>query len=126
MLDKLVNERVHLPCCYGGKKLIWHYANFVQDLERQAKYWIRIYEILEVRGLEVYLVNARHVKMAIIRDIVAGQRDSRKLAAHRNPHRANRELTLTGGYRLAGPRVQRRSQHLGQFFQPRRLGQPLQ
>jgi transposase len=27
-------------------------------------YWIPLYEILDARGLEVYLVNARHTKMS--------------------------------------------------------------
>lgn len=31
-------------------------------MEATGVYWIPIYEILEVRGFEVHLVNARHVK----------------------------------------------------------------
>ena len=31
-------------------------------MESTGVYWIPIYEILEARGLEVYLVNARHIK----------------------------------------------------------------
>ena len=31
-------------------------------MEATGVYWIPIYEILEARGLEVLLVNARHVK----------------------------------------------------------------
>ena len=31
-------------------------------MESTGVYWIPIYEILEVRGFEVYLVNARHLK----------------------------------------------------------------
>jgi transposase len=153
-------------------------------MESTGVYWIPIYEILEARGFEVYLVNARHVKnvpgrktdildcqwiqqlhtygllrasflppeeiralrslvrhrdnlirsctreiqhmqkalqqmnvkltnvisditgvtgMAIIRDIIAGQRDPRTLAAHRNPHCAKSEAeiakALEGNYK---------------------------
>ena len=31
-------------------------------MESTGVYWIPIYEILEARGFEVYLVNARHIK----------------------------------------------------------------
>jgi len=31
-------------------------------MESTSVYWIPIYQILEARGLEVYLVNAQHVK----------------------------------------------------------------
>ena len=31
-------------------------------LQSTEVYWIRLYDILEERGLEVYLVNARHTK----------------------------------------------------------------
>src|SRR6478672_6251168 len=31
-------------------------------MEATGVYWIPLYEILEARGLEVYLVNARHTK----------------------------------------------------------------
>ena len=31
-------------------------------MESTSVYWIPIYQILEARGLEVYLVNAHHVK----------------------------------------------------------------
>jgi len=31
-------------------------------MESTSVYWISIYQILEARGLEVYLVNAQHVK----------------------------------------------------------------
>jgi transposase len=31
-------------------------------MESTGVYWIPIFEILEARGLEVYLVNARHIK----------------------------------------------------------------
>jgi hypothetical protein len=31
-------------------------------MESTSVYWIPVYQILEARGLEVYLVNAQHVK----------------------------------------------------------------
>jgi transposase len=153
-------------------------------MESTGVYWIPIYEILEARGFEVYLVNARHIKnvpgrktdildcqwiqqlhtygllrasfrppeeicalrslarhrdnliksstreiqhmqkalqqmnvkltnvisditgvtgMLIIRDIVAGERDPKRLAAHRNPHCAKSEeeiaKSLQGNYK---------------------------
>jgi transposase len=153
-------------------------------MESTGVYWIPIYEILEARGFEVYLVNARHIKnvpgrktdildcqwiqqlhtygllrasfrppeeicalrslvrhrdnliksstreiqhmqkalqqmnvkltnvisditgvtgMLIIRDIVAGERDPKRLAAHRNPHCAKSEQeiakSLQGNYK---------------------------
>ena len=44
-------------------------ANWLEDceietvaMESTGSYWVPIYEILESRGLEVYLVNARHIK----------------------------------------------------------------
>ncbi|MFC1879783.1 IS110 family transposase [Chloroflexota bacterium] len=46
-----------------------HLADWLEDceietvaMESTGPYWIPIYEILESRGLEVYLVNARHIK----------------------------------------------------------------
>jgi hypothetical protein len=144
-------------------------------MESTGVYWIPVYEILEARGFEVYLVNARHIKnvpgrktdildcqwiqqlhtygllrasfrppdeiralralarhrerliqscarevqhmqkamqqmnvkltnvlsditgvtgMLIIRDIVAGERDAKALARHRNPHCAKSEAEI--------------------------------
>ena len=41
----------------------WSSAGFILSRwSRPSVYWIPIYQILEARGLEVYLVNAQHVK----------------------------------------------------------------
>ncbi len=42
----------------------WLIANQVDTvaMESTGVYWIPVYEILEARGLQVYLVNARHIK----------------------------------------------------------------
>ena len=41
----------------------WLIANQVDTvaMESTGVYWIPVYEILEARGLQVYLVNARHI-----------------------------------------------------------------
>ena len=39
-----------------------HCAVTTVAMESTGIYWIPIYEILETRGFEVYLVNARHIK----------------------------------------------------------------
>lgn len=33
-----------------------------QNAKKNSVYWIPVYQILEARGFEVYLVNAHHVK----------------------------------------------------------------
>src|SRR5258708_5784147 len=42
----------------------WLVANRVDTvaMESTGVYWIPVFEVLEARGLKVYLVNARHVK----------------------------------------------------------------
>ncbi len=176
-------------------------------MESTGVYWIPIYELLEDRGLQVYLVNARQLKnvsgkktdildcqwiqqlhtygllqpsfrppeeicalralvrqrgrliqscsteiqhmqkalqqmnlkltnvlsditgltgLAIIRDIVAGERDPHKLAAHRDPHcrksAAEIAASLTGNYKrehlFALSRLWRRMISTGRNWQP--------
>ncbi|WP_225131463.1 MULTISPECIES: hypothetical protein [unclassified Bradyrhizobium] len=54
--------------------------------ESTGVYWIPVYEILEQRGSEVILVNARHAKNVpgVIRVIVAGERNPDVLATYRD------------------------------------------
>src|SRR5512147_1189207 len=70
-----------MACAPAGPQevVVRAFGTFTPDLERLADwlvahgvtsvamestgvYWIPVFEILEARGLEVYLVNARHVK----------------------------------------------------------------
>jgi hypothetical protein len=88
-------------------------------MDATGVYWMPIYEILEARGFEVLLVNARHLMnlqlplvvsdmtgvtgLRILRDIVAGQRDPEHLATHRDyrcrASHAEIVAALTGHYR---------------------------
>jgi len=76
-------------------------------MQSTSVYWIAVYDVLEHAGLEVYLVNARETKnlltqmnmqlanvlsdgtgvtgQAIIKAILAGERDPQRLAAFRDP-----------------------------------------
>ena len=47
-------------------------------MEATGVYWIPVYDILEARGLDVLLVNARHVKPLLV--VTCVERDTNDLA----------------------------------------------
>jgi transposase len=88
-----IGSRSHFVAVPVGSDAVREFSAFTGDLERLADwliscnittvamestgvYWIPVFEILEKRGLEVRLVNARHVKNVIYS--LHGQQHSRK------------------------------------------------
>lgn len=87
-------------------------------MEATGVYWIPLFEILERRGFEVILVNARHALvqmnlqlhnvvtdvtdvsgMKILRAILSGERDPKVLAANRVIHAARVSESLLAEFR---------------------------
>ena len=48
------------PCVW--RRLLQHCGVKTVALQSTGVYWLPLYDILDARGLEVYLVNARHTK----------------------------------------------------------------
>ena len=112
-----IGSRSHFAAVPEGadEQPVREFSTFTGDLERLAEwliscgvttvamestgiYWIPVFEILENHGLEVKLVNARHVKA-----ILGGERNPNVLAAMRDQRCKNSVATivrsLKGNYR---------------------------
>ena len=81
----------------GGRLADWLVA-----MEATGVYWIPVYDILEARGLEVLLVNARHVK-----NVPGRKSDVEDCEWLRELHSVG---LLRGSFRPAGPSLFSRPQ----------------